>query len=316
MKHCFVVNPTAGKGKTISEFMPETERYCKQNNLDYEIHYTTAAYEGINFVRQRAASGEHIRFYSCGGDGTLFEVVNGAYGNPAAEVAFIPLGSGNDFCKLFGTRGQFLDIDAQVKGTPADFDLIRCGKYVAINQCSMGFDAEINAKQASFKKVPFLKGKSTYMAALLYCFFKKLKNEFTISIDGGEPFTQKVLFCVAGNSRWYGGGFKAAPLALPDDGLLDFIIVKKNMNRLKLLSLVTPYKNGEHLGWDITQYRRGKKLEIHSEKAAAVNYDGEADIQNDCVFEIIEKGIKFVIPTGSSYLEDRASGKIGANEKA
>jgi len=316
MKHCFVVNPTAGKGNTISEFMPKIERYCKENALDYEIHFTTAAYEGIDFVKNFAASGEHIRFYSCGGDGTLFEVVNGAYGNPAAEVAFIPLGSGNDFCKLFGTREQFLDVEAQVNGTATDFDLIRCGERVAINQCSMGFDAEINAKQAAFKKVPFLKGKSTYMAALLYCFFKKLKNEFTISIDGGEPFTQKVLFCVAGNSRWYGGGFKAAPLAVPDDGLLDFIIVKKNMNRLKLLGLVNQYKEGKHLGWDITLYRRGKRLDIHSDKPAAANYDGEADIRNDCTFEIIEKGIKFVIPAGSTYLEDRASGKIGANEKA
>jgi diacylglycerol kinase family enzyme len=51
-------------------------------------------------------------------------------------------------------------------------------------------------------------------------------------------------FGVAGNSRWYGGGFKAAPRALPDDGLLDFIIVKKTMNRLKMLGLVGKYKAG------------------------------------------------------------------------
>lgn len=47
-----------------------------------------------------------------------------------------------------------------------------------------------------------------------------------------------LLFCVGANSRWYGGGFKAAPLAVPDDGVLDFIVVEKKNGRLKLLTLL------------------------------------------------------------------------------
>lgn len=312
MKHIFIINPAAGKGKATCDIKPKIEQYCERKSIDYEIHVTSAAYEAIDFVREKAKKGEPVRFYACGGDGTLFEVVNGAFGYPNAEVAVMPLGSGNDFIRLFGTKEQFLDIEAQVNGTATPLDVIKCGDIIAINQCSMGFDAEINAKQSYFKKMPFMKGETAYMAALLYCFFKKLNNVFTITIDDGEPFTQNTLFCVAGNSRWYGGGFKAAPLAIPDDGLLDFIIVKKNMSRFKLLGLVNKYKAGQHLKWDFTNFVRGKKISIHCDEVAAINCDGEKKSGNDAVFEIVEKGIKFVIPSTSSYFEDKATGKLNA----
>jgi hypothetical protein len=62
--------------------------------------------EGIEYVKNRAASGEEIRFYACGGDGTLYDVVNGAFGFKNVQVAVIPLGSGNDFIRLFGTKDE------------------------------------------------------------------------------------------------------------------------------------------------------------------------------------------------------------------
>lgn len=312
MKHVFIINPAAGKGKALESIKPAIEKCCREQNADYLIHVTSAAGEAIGFIKKMAASGEPMRFYACGGDGTLYEVVNGAYGFENAEVAVIPLGSGNDFIRLFGNKEQFLDIGAQLRGTATELDVIKCGDRIAINQCSMGLDAEICAKQSAFKKLPFMKGETAYMAATVYCLFRKLNNEFTITVDNGKPFKQKVLFCVSGNSRWYGGGFKAAPLALPDDGLLDFIIVKKTMNRLKLAGLVNKYKQGMHLNWDFTTFVRGKKLSIHSDKTAAVNIDGETEYVNDRTFEIMERGIKFVVPANSTYFNDRKSGKISA----
>lgn len=45
-----------------------------------------------------------------------------------------------------------------------------------------------------------------------------------------------------------------APKAIPDDGLLDFIIVRKTVGRLKLAGLINAYKRGEHLDWDFTTF--------------------------------------------------------------
>ena len=226
MKHIFLINPAAGKkGNSESIIRPQIEDYCGKNGLDYEIYVTKCQGDAQNYCAERAKSGEALRFYACGGDGTLYEVVNGVFGNPNCEVAVIPMGSGNDFIRLFGTKEQFCNVEAQVTGIPVELDVVKCGDKIAINQCSMGMDAEVCAKQSSFKKLPLVNGEMAYFLAAIEALFKKLGHNFTIKIDDNEPFEDNVLFCVAGNSRWYGGGFMAAPLAWPDDGKLDFVIV-------------------------------------------------------------------------------------------
>ncbi|MBQ3044659.1 MAG: diacylglycerol kinase family lipid kinase [Clostridia bacterium] len=306
MKHIFVINPAAGQGKALNFIKPKIEEVCAKYSLDYEIHVTQKQGEGIEYVKNRAASGEEIRFYACGGDGTLYDVVNGAFGFKNVQVAVIPLGSGNDFIRLFGTKDEYMILDDVVNGVPVEFDVIKCDDEIAINQCSMGMDAEVCAMQGKIKKLPLVTGEGAYYIGCLYAIIRKFKNRFTYSIDGGEKKTKDCLFCFCGNSRWYGGGFMAAPLALPEDGLLDFVIVESRVSRPKLVTLLNKYKRGEHLDWDITEFTRGKKLVIQSEKPAAVNVDGEIKYVTDTSFEIIEKGITYVVPAKSQFLVDRA----------
>lgn len=306
MKHIFVINPAAGQGKALNFIKPKIEEVCAKYSLDYDIHVTEKQGEGIEYVKNRAASGEEIRFYACGGDGTLYDVVNGAFGYKNVQVAVIPLGSGNDFIRLFGTKEEFLVLDDVVNGVPVEFDVIKCGDEIAINQCSMGMDAEVCAMQGKIKKLPLVTGEGAYYIGCLYAIIRKFKNRFTYKIDDDKEITKDCLFCFCGNSRWYGGGFMAAPLALPEDGLLDFVIVEAGVSRIKLTSLLNKYKRGEHLDWDITSFKRGKKLVIHSEKPAAVNVDGETKYVTDASFEIIEKGITYVVPAKSQFLVDRA----------
>lgn len=97
----------------------------------------------------------------------------------------------------------------------------------------------------------------------------------------------------------------AAPLAQPDDGLLDFVVVEASVSRLKLATLLNKYKRGEHLDWDITNFKRGKKLVIHSDVPAAVNVDGEIKYVTDTSFEIVEKGMTYVVPAKSKFLKER-----------
>lgn len=305
MKHIFVINPAAGQGKALNFIKPKIEEVCKKYSLEYEFFITQKSGDGIEFVKNRAQSGEELRFYACGGDGTLYEVVNGAYGFKNVQVAVIPLGSGNDFIRLFGTKEEFMNLDDVVNGVPVEFDLIKCGDEIAINQCSMGMDAEVCAMQGKIKKFPLVTGEGAYYIGCLYAIARKFKNKFTFSIDDGEEVSKDCLFCFCGNSRWYGGGFMAAPLALPEDGLLDFVVVEASVSRPKLLTLLNKYKRGEHLDWDITTFKRGKKLVIKSEKPAAVNVDGETKFVTEASFEIIEKGMTYVVPAKSQFLVDR-----------
>ena len=269
MKHYFIVNPVSGKGKAAKAYIPVIEKYIRENNLDAEIYVTKAFRDGQKYVEEIAKKGEPVRFYSCGGDGTIYEVV-----------------------------------DTHVNGVPTKLDLIFTEGKVAINQCSMGIDAEVCAKQSEFKKLPLVSGEAAYDLSLLYCMAGKLKSEFKVTIDG-EVFEDTFLFCYVGNSRWYGGGYKAAPLADPADGLIDVVMIKLDRSRLKLLPLISKYKAGEHLDWDITTFRRAKKVEIESKKIAAVNVDGECEYVNKRTFEMMESAITFVVPKGSPYLEGK-----------
>lgn len=309
MKHLFVVNPKAGKGKAYDLLRPRIKECVEPRDIDYELYVSKSTEDTIEYCRKWADKGEKIRIYACGGDGTIYDVVNAVYGYDNVEFAAVPLGSGNDFIRLFGTREQFLDLDAQIEGTSIKIDAIRCGERIAVNQCSMGMDAEICAMQSDFKKIPLLRGDRAYTAAMLYCALKKRESEFTITIDDGRPISGTFLFTVCGNSRYYGGGYQATPYALPDDGLLDFSIID-TLSLPELLTKVSKYKKGAHYNWKQTLYVRGKKMSVHSDVPAALNVDGECDIVNDCTFEILPEAFNFVIPSNSDYIIKRANGTL------
>lgn len=300
MKHIFIVNPVAGKGKAVNAYISTIENYIKDKNLDAEIYVTKASRDGMRFVKEKAKTGEEIRFYSCGGDGTLYEVVNGCYKYPNCQVANIPLGSGNDFCRLFGKN---TNLDDHVNGIPMKFDLIETDGAVAINECAMGLDSEICIRQISYKKLPGVNGELAYTLAAVACIVQgKTKNQFRITIDDSEVFEDDYLFCYIGNSRWYGGGYKAAPNAMPNDGLIDCVMLRSDRSPIKLLPLISVYKNGEHLDLDFTTFRRCKKVKIESKNPAAVNVDGECAYVTEREFKLLESAITFVVPKNSEFL--------------
>ncbi len=309
MKHLFIINPNAGKGKAFETVMPKIKEAAAERNIEYKVYVSKSSQDTHDYCKRIGESGEETRIYACGGDGTIYDIVNAVYGYDNIEFAAVPLGSGNDFIRLFGTKEQFADIGAQMDGTAIKIDAIKCGDRIAVNQCSMGFDAEVCSKQADFKKIPWLTGESAYTASLVYCLKSKTSNRFTVTIDDGEPITDNFVFAFCGNSRFYGGGYQAAPYAVPDDGLLDFSIVRA-MKLPRLITQIGNYKKGRHYKWPETTYVRGKKMTIHSDIPASVNVDGECDLVTDSTFEIIPSAYSFVIPTTSSYIEDRKSGTI------
>ena len=81
MKHLFIVNPVAG-GKDRHEYVAEQARLALEGSADaYEVYITTAPMDACAKIKAEAASGEELRVYACGGDGTLNECVNGGVGH-------------------------------------------------------------------------------------------------------------------------------------------------------------------------------------------------------------------------------------------
>lgn len=307
MKHIFIINPKSGKGRKARKFAEEAERYLKNNNLDGYVYRTQGPRDGMKHVEEVAKRGEPVRFYSCGGDGCLYEVVNGCYKYPNCEIANIPLGSGNDFNRLFGRNKN---IEDHVNGVPVKLDLIETANgEVSINECAMGVDSEVCAMQADYKKLPFVSGELAYtLAAIKAVLSGKYTNHFRISIDGKLFDDDDYLFCYIGNSRWYGGGYLAAPAAMPNDGLIDCVMVKfpKHLvgkSPVALVPLLGKYKKGEHVNWDFTKIVRCKHVKVESENPAAVNVDGECDYVTEREFKMLESAVTFVVHRGSPFLD-------------
>ncbi|MBR4804377.1 MAG: acylglycerol kinase family protein, partial [Bacteroidales bacterium] len=89
MKHIYVVNPKAG-GEDASGYVAER---LKDIDAETEMYVTREPRDATRFVASRLAAndGEALRFYACGGDGTLNEVVSGVMvSGRGAEVGCYP----------------------------------------------------------------------------------------------------------------------------------------------------------------------------------------------------------------------------------
>ena len=313
LRHVFIVNPVAGRGHHERLVREIIGGYFRGADIPYEIRYTTGPMDAAAIARREAERGGPVRLYACGGDGTLGEVACGAAGRPGVEIAAVPVGTGNDYIKNFGTREQFLNIRALVNGTPVPVDLMRVGEGYAVSLCSVGFDAEVPINLMRFKRLPLVSGPMAYNLSVLYCLLHKMHSHFRIRIDGGEPLEGTFLLCVAANGGWYGGSFHAAPAARVDDGLLDFVVVDR-IGRLAFLKMINQYRSGNHDSIRVLHHMRGKRLEVSSPEPFALNCDGEASLVRDISFEVVPAAVRFVLPEGIHYIRadenDTKCGKI------
>lgn len=301
MKYIFVINPTAGKVNRTKELRDQIHKVFQKHHLlhDLILHVTTGIGEACDFTRYMAQTHtQQLRFYACGGDGTLGEVVNGTYGHPHCAVGILPIGTGNDFIKTFPSYeiNDFLDIEKQVFAKDEFIDLMRMGDTISINLISTGLDSAIAKNVMKFKNLPLINGPTAYNLSLAYCFFTSLDNYFSYCVDGELFPRDTYIFAVIANAQYYGGGYRAAPLANVQDGLLDFICVKR-VSRFKVLQLVNIYKRGEHLNIpDIVVYRRCKRVELLSDDALIMNVDGEIEHRNNPSITIEQKALLFLFP--------------------
>lgn len=307
MKHIFIVNPIAGVGNAKELFNTNILSYMKKRKIDYRLHITTGVGDAKNavehFSNKRVDNSEILRFYACGGDGTLNEIINGAVGKENIQIACMPAGSGNDFIRNFGDEHLFKDIKAQLNGNIKLVDAVLCKlddkteKY-GINLINIGADC-IATRYKQSVKAKFLKGATAYIYGAVRAFIELESIPITINIDDKEILKEKITLLAIGNGTTYGGGFKPTPNALIDDGILDICMIK-HINRAQFLNLIGPYKKGEHInvksGKDVIIYKLAKKLEIISKDEIDITIDGEMLRARKLYVEVIQNAIQFIVP--------------------
>ncbi|MDO4607745.1 MAG: YegS/Rv2252/BmrU family lipid kinase [Clostridia bacterium] len=297
MRYVFYVNPVAGKGNTQERIIESIKKFFSDKAEQFKIHITKSKGDALISAKQEAETGDNIRMFACGGEGTVFEVLNGIAGYTNIELGVIPCGSANDFLKYFNTKEEFLDISEQVNGTAVEMDLIKAGDRYCLNGCSVGMDAMVARDMAIFKNWPFVSGKMAYTLAIIKTLLKRLGVKIKLSIDNGIFRDTNCLFAVIANAPYYGGGYKGAPDAVPNDQALDCTVVD-TVSKFKILELLPIYKKGEHKKLDICSLSRCESMEFTSEKPIPVNLDGEIIETTHIKFQLVKKAVKFVLPTG------------------
>ena len=310
MKYVFIVNPVSGQGKGIKEFLDGIKSIGKKLDLDYEIYLTKSVGDGENFARNRAEAlnGDEARFYACGGDGTVNEVINGiiGYGNVAAGC--VPLGTGNDLVRNFPQAGDFMDIESQIKGVDKKVDLIKYSGVVngiqqtryCANMFNIGFDCNVVELAGRLKKKPMISGSMAYLLAVGGVFARKKTIHLKLTEGDELVLDEDVLLCSVCNGSYCGGGIYGAPQAAVDDGVFDINIIN-DVTRAQFLQLFPKYKKGTHMEEKgIEKVIRVRKCKTLTLETGTKNFflcaDGEITLAEKIHFEIQPGLLNFIVP--------------------
>ncbi len=301
-RYVFIINPQAGRRNGGIKLAEEIEARMGSRGAAFSVRFTEREGHAREMAREEAETGDGVVVVSCSGDGTVNECADGLVGHDNAALAVIPRGRGNDFVKSLGRIEDF-DIDAAVDGEIVRIDTLDVNGRCCLNLASVGIDADVNSYIGRYSRIPLLRGPMAYNLALVERLFKPLSRELTVSIDG-EVSQGRFLLAAAGNGRVYGGGYKATPEALLDDGLIDVVTVSE-ISLLKVSGVLADYKNGRHVKDGVVadklrgclKYVRAKSLRVTSEKQEfAINNDGTLSFGRVMDVHIVPRSINVVAP--------------------
>ncbi len=267
MKRIHVFNPAAGGGRS-------PDILSRGAAIKEECYVTTCIGDAEKFIFERCNINPETHFIVYGGDGTVSEAANGIIKAKAGEKALlsvVPSGTGNDFVRSFPIKNKIYTIDA-----------LKFNERYAVNIVNVGFDCNVVQKTNNYKTK--LSGSSAYIAGVANTFFRKIGEQWSITLEDSlgkrEVLSGEYTLALAANCKYYGGGFYAAPLSNPSDGLIDFIAIKK-VSRATFLRLISSYKKGKHLSAKTMSPTDGLEKYIIYRKCKRVVISGINNICSD-----------------------------------
>ena len=302
MKHVFIINPNAGKHDSRQRIYDMAEALREKHGQEVQCILTKNQGHATELARKLCQTGDDLRFYACGGDGTANEVANGVIGYDNAAMTVIPVGTGNDFLKNFGgDMDKFRDAENLWNGPQFPMDAIDVNGRVALTIACSGIDARVARDVHKYSESPLLDGKGSYIYSLAVNFlFKGIGTHWTITLDDVTTEGDWSLVSVC-NGRYYGGGFMPVAEARMDDGVLNTLVVRE-VNRRTFLKFVGPYSRGEYAKFpEYAHCSCPKVVHIHSEKPDIVTcLDGESVVNSDVTIKLHDKKLNFFGPEGCS----------------
>ena len=301
-----IANKFAGTRSTKNFWKKMDEKFAKVG-ITVEYFFT----ERVGHARELAVDvlkKGYTRLAVMGGDGTFSEVIDGLMKSKEnlsnILVGLIPFGTGNDwgrYWKLDRNIDKSISVLANRVSTAVDVGKINYsveGKPVTryfINAYGLGFDAKVleltNNLQHTFKGASW-----TYTLALFLTLFKHRSQVMEYEFDGGKTFKGLSYTSSMGNGCYTGGGIKQTPEAVPNDGLLDIMVVE-NLNLMKILKAIPLLFSGRLLEHDSVHLFKAKNIIVRSAKPIISEVDGILqEFTNEIRVELLPQKINFLTP--------------------
>ena len=266
----FILNPKAGIAG-ISRFVRLLGKY--KDEFDY------CTFSDIEEFRNFIKSGKnnYDTFIAAGGDGTVNSLAAELI-DSGKILGVLPVGSGNGFAREMGFRKNIRSLIKDIRKKESfEIDVLFINDTPSINVSGIGLDSLVAHE---FQKLK-LRGLWNYGVSALKVVSRIKPFDVSISLENKKINDRFFMVSVA-NTRQFGSNALLAPMALPDDGKYNLVLVKpfpKILTPLFVLKMLTgTLKESKYVKYFETENR----VFIQSEENR-VHIDGEPVILEDTI---------------------------------
>ncbi|MHC1703018.1 MAG: diacylglycerol kinase family protein [Tenuifilaceae bacterium] len=299
-----IINPQAGSGKGKTDW-PQIESLLKVNGIDFDFVFTEFKYHAVELTVNAINKGFN-RLIAVGGDGTLNEIVNGAFiqtriSTTEILIGVIAVGTGNDWSRMYAIHSTYEGKVAAIKAGKMflqdvgkvlyEESKVQQSRYFA-NAGGVGFDAEV-ARRTNRLKESGHSGKILYMGSLVRALFDYKPSDINIEVDG-KKIGGKIFSLSIGIGRYNGGGMMQMPNAVSDDGLFDVTVIRQ-IRRFEVIRNIYRLYNGTILSHPKISGHIGKEIVISSDIPIGLEVDGESLGVSPFTFTIVPQSINVIV---------------------
>ena len=273
-KYYLIVNPAGGTKKGL-KILEKVRPIFDKSGVHVDIIQTEYAGHANELANTLDLSGYH-GLCAIGGDGTLFEMVNGMLKRKDSQtfpLGLITGGTGNAFMHDLNCLDPVEASERIIKGNLRSVDIAKVetpnNLYYSFNIIGWGLVADAGYLAEYFR----LLGGLRYDVASILEVLRGKRRIAKLILDE-EVVDDDFVFVIACNTIHTGKAMRIAPKSKFDDGKIDLIIVR-NTSKTELLKLFPKLFTGEHVKSKLVEYRQVQKFSIIPDENSSLNIDGE-----------------------------------------
>ncbi|MDX9945974.1 MAG: diacylglycerol kinase family protein [Bacteroidales bacterium] len=215
-KALFILNPNAGI-PPIKFFVSE-ELKRRRDELSY--YKSLSIDESGTLIKNNFD--KYKIFIAAGGDGTVHTIAARLAGT-GKLLGVLPIGSGNGFARELGFRPNIRSLLKDIERNESfDIDMLTINDDLCLNVAGVGLDSFV---AHSFDKLG-TRGFWSYVWVTIGNFIRLRPFHAEIRVEGGETISEDLFVLVTANTRQFGNYAFIAPEAVPNDGMLDIVMLR------------------------------------------------------------------------------------------